>query len=64
MHIEINDRTLTGKLENIAHKYGVSIEKLAIDLLNVALAEEATVEKLKAYAFYQREPSRSTSLYD
>ena len=46
MQIEINDSTLTDKLERIAHQDGVSVEQIALDLLNSALAEEAAEREL------------------
>ena len=46
MHIEINDSALTSKLERIASQDGVSVEQVAVDLLNSALAEEVAINKL------------------
>ena len=46
MQIEINDNALTSKLERIASQDGVSVEQVAVDLLNSALAEEVAINKL------------------
>ncbi len=64
MQIEINDSTLTGKLERIAHKDGVSVEQVAVDLLNLALAEEAAVDRLVEFLNPRIDEARKGKLID
>ena len=45
MQIEINDEVLTGKLERIARQDGVSVEQVAVDLINSALDDDAAAIK-------------------
>ena len=45
MQIEINDKVLTGKLERIARQDGVSVEQVAVDLINLALDDDAAAVK-------------------
>ena len=45
MQIEINDEVLTSKLERIAVQDGVSVEQVAVDLINSALDDDAAAIK-------------------
>ncbi len=64
MQIEINDSTLTSKLERIAHQDGVSVEQIAVDLLNSALTEEAAVNELVDFLKPRIDEARTGELID
>jgi len=51
MQIEINDDTLTGKLERIARQDGIPVEQVAVDLINSALDDDdaAAVQALEDF---------------
>ena len=64
MQIEINDSTLTGKLERIAHQEGVPVEQVAVDLPNSALAEEAAANELADFLKPRINEARTSELID
>lgn len=46
MQIEINDTTITRKLERIAQQDGLSVEQVAVDLINSALSHEGEAKRI------------------
>ena len=49
MQIEINDDTLTGKLERIAQQDGVSVEQVAVDFIKSGLDQADPVGALETF---------------
>ena len=64
MQIKINDSALTSKLEHIAHQDGVSVEQVAVELLNSALAEETAVNELVEFLKPRIDEARTGELID